>query len=223
MTAIGGIPSSPPPVVDGHAGHSAAPGAAPGTPIFSVPMRSDPATGGTSHNHSTPTPSSTGMALQPGMKSGGRGSAGGLTHPNHIPLAGQAHEQDGHGLHERALGLRAYRQQLIASNIANADTPNYKAVDIEIQEALRRDRSISASANMATTNSRHLQGQASNPFPAAPLKYPVPQQDSVDGNTVELNVERSKFTQNAVMYEFSLDRISGHFKMMMEMLKNLVN
>lgn len=46
------------------------------------------------------------------------------------------------------------------SNIANADTPNYQAVDIDIPEVLRRTRSVSASANMITTNSRHLQGQA---------------------------------------------------------------
>ncbi len=124
-------------------------------------------------------------------------------------------------MHERALALRAYRQQLIASNIANADTPNYKAVDIDIQEALRLDRSTRASANVTVTNSSHLQGQVSNPFPSVPLKYHVPRQDSIDGNTVEIDVERSKFAKNALMYEFSLDRISGHFKMMMELLRNL--
>ena len=105
-------------------------------------------------------------------------------------MAGQGHGQGDHGLHERVMALRAYRQQLIASNIANADTPNYKAVDIEIEEVLRLDGAMSAPANMTTTDSRHLQGQASNPFPTVPLKYHVLQQDSVDGNTVEMDVER---------------------------------
>lgn len=216
MTVVGGIPTNRPPVVDGHAGHSPTPAGTSGAPIFSVPIRSGPATAAHSDGHATITSSSNG-----GRNSAGLGSASGLTHPNHIRLAVQGHAEGEHGLHERALALRAYRQQLIASNIANADTPNYKAVDIDIQEALRLDRSVSVSANTATSNSSHLQGQASNPFQNVPLKYHVPRQDSVDGNTVEIDVERSKFAKNALMYEFSLDRISGHFKMMMELLRNL--
>jgi len=218
MAIVGAIPSNPPPVVDGHAGHSPALIGASGAPVFTVPIRSDPATVSSSHVH----PSSTG-SRDGGMNPAGLGSAAGSTHPNHIPLAGQAQGQGGHGIHERALALRAFRQQLIASNIANADTPNYKAVDIEIQEALRLDRSMSASARMTATDSRHLQARAANGLPTVPLKYHLPRQDSVDGNTVEMDVERSKFAENAVMYEFSLDRVGGHLKMMMEMLKNLVN
>ena len=67
--------------------------------------------------------------------SGAHGATDGSGHPGHIPLTGTGHSGK-HGLQEAALGLRAYRQQLIASNIANADTPGYKAVDIDFQEAL---------------------------------------------------------------------------------------
>lgn len=117
--------------------------------------------------------------------------------------------------------MRAYRQQLIASNIANADTPNYKAVDIDFQEALRTSRSASASVNLTATDPRHVQGHASNPFTAIPLKYHVPEQINADGNTVDINVERAKFAENALMVEFSLDRVSGHFKHLMELLASL--
>ncbi len=101
------------------------------------------------------------------------------------------------GLHERALALRAYRQQLLASNIANADTPGYKAVDIDILEALRTGKD---------TNS-------------VQVKYVTPSQGSVDDNTVEMDIERVKFMENAIMYEYEVDRVRGHYKDMEELLK----
>ena len=106
----------------------------------------------------------------------------------------------GHALHETALSLRAYRLQLLASNIANADTPGYKAVDIDVEEALRNGWSTPSEV---------------------PLKYRVPAQPSVDGNTVELDTERAKFAQTALMYQFSLNHAMGHYKDMMELLRNL--
>ncbi|MBI3524757.1 MAG: flagellar basal body rod protein FlgB [Betaproteobacteria bacterium] len=138
--------------------------------------------------------------------------------------ASPANASGGHGgrdFMEEVLGMRAYRQQLIASNIANADTPNYKAVDIDFQEALRISRSASTAVNLTATDPRHVQGQAGNPLAAIPLKYPVPQQGNADGNTVDIDVERAKFAENALMYEFSLNRVSGHFKHLMELLASL--
>lgn len=150
------------------------------------------------------------------------GSQSGSTHPRHFTI-GESHQGKNHGFQERALGVRAYRQELIASNIANADTPGYKAVDIDFAEALRVARSIANTPpfSLATTASGHIQGKAhSSPSPY-PLKYHVPTQPSADGNTVDMDVERAKFAENAVMWEFSRDRVSGHFKHMMEMLQNL--
>lgn len=129
--------------------------------------------------------------------------------PSHIPLGGP---DRAHSVQEQALSLHAYRLQLIASNIANADTPHYKAVDIDFREALRA---------ASGTNMQQHSRQVSGPPRSVPLKYHVPQQGSVDGNTVELDVERAKFAESALRYEFSLNRVSGHYKMMMELLTNL--
>ncbi|MBU1363127.1 MAG: flagellar basal body rod protein FlgB [Gammaproteobacteria bacterium] len=117
------------------------------------------------------------------------------------------------------LGVRAYRQQLLASNIANADTPGYKAVDIDIEAAAQIVKGASASLPLATTVAGHLSG--SGLTPPFPLKYHVPYQAAADGNTVEMDVERQKFSENSLMYQFSLDRVSGHFKHFIELLQNL--
>jgi len=143
-------------------------------------------------------------------------------HPLHIPI-GSAGHGGGHGFQETSLGLRAYRQELIAANIANADTPGYKSVDIDFQEALRIARSVTKNSvlPLSTTASGHFPADALPPTPLYALAYHTSFQASVDGNTVEMDVERSKFAENALMYQFSMDRVSGHFKMMVEMLQNL--
>lgn len=95
-------------------------------------------------------------------------------------------------------------------------------MDFDFAEALRFARSIANTPPflLATTASGHVQGQAQGGMPPYPLTYHVPTQPSADGNTVEMDAERAKFAENAVMWEFSRDRVSGHFKMTMEMLQN---
>jgi flagellar basal-body rod protein FlgB len=148
--------------------------------------------------------------------------SGGDSHPQHLPIGASNHGGE-HGFQETALGLRAYRQQLIASNIANADTPGYRAVDIDFQEALRIARSVANTSplTLSATAPGHIAGQSQFSAPPYPLKYHVPAQPSADGNTVEMDVERAKFAENSLMYEFSLDRVKGHFMHMLDMLKNL--
>jgi len=128
-----------------------------------------------------------------------------------------------HDFQQLALGLRAYRQQIIASNIANADTPGYKAVDIDFQDALRNAQAATnvPPVSLTTTSAGHLPGQSTGTPPPIPLKYHVPSQGSVDGNTVEMDVERAKFAENTLMLKFSMDRVSGHFKHEIEMLQSL--
>jgi flagellar basal-body rod protein FlgB len=140
----------------------------------------------------------------------------------HIPLKGQQQE-GGDGVHEIALGLRAYRQQLLASNIANADTPGYKAVDIDVQEALRSTQTTTEDGvvKLSTTADGHISTQASPRFANIPLKYSIPQQPSIDGNTVEMDVERGKFSDNTLMYQFSLKLVGDDYKGMLELLKSL--
>lgn len=143
-------------------------------------------------------------------------------HSQHFPLNnGAAH--GGQDFQEMVLGIRAYRQQLIASNIANADTPGYKSVDIDFQEALRIAKSSMATLplSLTVTTTGHIGAQAQSAESLYPIKYHVPNQASADGNTVEMDVERAKFAENSMMWEFSRDRVSGHFKHMMEMLQNL--
>lgn len=117
-----------------------------------------------------------------------------------LPMSGPTQPDTGERLHESALGLRAYRQQMLASNIANADTPGYKAADIDIKEALRSG--VSASSKLD-------------------VMYQLPGQGSVDGNTVEMDVERAKFAENALMYEYEVDRVKGFYKNMDDLLKGM--
>lgn len=140
--------------------------------------------------------------------------------PSLVPLQGQQKGND--DVHEKALKMRIYRQQLIASNIANADTPGYKAVDIDVQKALLANEPHKPVAlDLATTAPGHISGEA-NAFPAGvPLQYHVPRQPGIDGNTVEMDVERTKFMENALMLQFALDRVGGHFKEALSLLKIL--
>ena len=117
--------------------------------------------------------------------------------------------------HQTALSLRAKRQELLASNIANADTPNYKARDIDFTNALQGalTRSGPASAGLAKTASAHFGATgAATAIGGAPLMYRTGQQGSVDGNTVEMDVERNQFTDNALRYEAGLTLINAQIK-----------
>lgn len=116
---------------------------------------------------------------------------------------------------QQALGLRAYRQQVLAGNIANADTPNYKARDFDFATALKEAASGRSGGNLplATTSPRHLTGG----IEAGPtrLMYRTPAQASLDGNTVEMDAERAQFSDNAVQYEAGLTFITNQIKMLM--------
>jgi flagellar basal-body rod protein FlgB len=113
--------------------------------------------------------------------------------------------------HHRALGLRAQRQQVIASNIANADTPNYKARDLDFRAALEAALRPGATAGaLARTAPGHLGGGAG--AGDAALLYRQTVQASVDGNSVDLDVERAQFADNALRYEANLMFISGQIR-----------
>jgi len=107
--------------------------------------------------------------------------------------------------HQTALTLRAERQDLLASNIANADTPQFKARDIDFAAAMNgaMGKGI-ARPQMATTAAAHQQGQSAVGPGGSPLLYRTVQQDSIDGNTVDMDAERSQFTDNAIRYEASV-------------------
>jgi len=117
---------------------------------------------------------------------------------------------------ETALSLRSQRQELLASNIANADTPNYKARDIDFAAALQGAMAGGKNGGaMNTTNNKHLaQGAASGDTLAngTPVLYRDVVQGSVDGNTVDMDVERNQFTDNALRYEAGVMMINSQLK-----------
>ena len=102
------------------------------------------------------------------------------------------------GIHADALRLRAQRLDLIASNIANAATPGYKARDLDFRAALD-------GAKAGLTNNA--------------IKFRVPVQTSLDGNTVELATEQTEFAENAVNYRASLSFLSGRIQTLMSAIK----
>jgi flagellar basal-body rod protein FlgB len=113
-----------------------------------------------------------------------------------------------------AMSLRAERQQVLANNIANADTPNFRARDFdfsaELSSALHSGRLNEHGMTLATTSDRHLHA-GSDGFSASTreLQYRVPDQPSLDGNTVDMDRERAQFTDNAVKYQASLTLLSS--------------
>lgn len=114
---------------------------------------------------------------------------------------------------QTALNLRAARQELLASNIANADTPNYKARDIDFASALQGALSgTTGSLPLNTTSAQHLGGATGDSVMGAPLRYRTVLQPSADGNTVDMDVERAQFADNALRYEASVRFVSEKIK-----------
>jgi flagellar basal-body rod protein FlgB len=112
-----------------------------------------------------------------------------------------------------AANLRAYRQELLASNIANADTPNYKARDIDFKSALEGAMAGRPAFAMSRTSPRHLSGEGDGTRAPAgvEVKYRTEYQSAVDGNTVNMDVERSAFGENAVQLEAALTFLRSRF------------
>ena len=122
---------------------------------------------------------------------------------------------------ETALSLRSQRQELLASNIANADTPNYKARDIDFASALQGvlARTTPPAGVLATTAPGHLPapGQGVGDFlpNGTPVLYRTPAQGSADNNTVDMDVERNQFADNALRYEAVVTMINSQIRGMM--------
>ena len=119
-----------------------------------------------------------------------------------------------------ALRLRSERQQVLAANIANADTPNYKAVDFDFAQALSAAVGSNAGAasakggpGLASTAPGHLGTVGMRNLPT--LQYRTPSQSAVDGNSVEMDAERAQFADNAVRYEASLRFLNGQIRTLM--------
>ena len=113
------------------------------------------------------------------------------------------------GIQPRALTVAARRLELLAANMANADTPGFKARDIDFRTALQNalDTANANASTLTTTSPGHLQPEAQTP--AGPPQYRIPNHPSLDGNTVDTQLEQAAFAEVAVRYQASLDFIDG--------------
>ena len=123
------------------------------------------------------------------------------------------------GIHDKAINMRSQRAELLASNIANSDTPGYKARDIDFKSALANVQATNSnmSNRLQVTNSNHI--QTTSMSGATEIQYRTPNQPSLDGNTVDTQLEKAAFAENAMRYEASLTFLSGKFKGLMTALK----
>ena len=122
------------------------------------------------------------------------------------------------GVHAAALQLRSQRTEVLAANLANADTPGYRARDIDFKNALAAASGQSNTAggvHLSTTRAGHIGNAAPDGTPAPELKYRVPLAPALDGNTVDGQLEQAAFAENTVRYQATLSFISSKFRVLM--------
>lgn len=117
------------------------------------------------------------------------------------------------GIHESALYLRSRRAEVLSNNLANADTPNFKARDVDFNALLEQAGAAQNGQNAQApqrTNGRHLSLAATEPN--GDLLYRTPSQPSLDGNTVEEHAEMARFAKNGQDFEASLYFLNSKFR-----------
>jgi flagellar basal-body rod protein FlgB len=119
------------------------------------------------------------------------------------------------GVHPQALTLREKRSEVLASNLANADTPGYKARDLDFHAVLKK--SIPAANSIEQTQDGHFPPNAR--LLGATMMFRNPQQAALDGNTVESHIEQAKYAENSVQYQASLQFINGKFSGLMSAIR----
>ena len=120
------------------------------------------------------------------------------------------------GIHAPALQFRSERSRVLASNLSNADTPNFKARDMDFKDVLARHQSAGG-VGMTRTHRQHITVGETNG--SARLQYRNPYQPTLDGNTVESEVEQANFTRNAVQYQASLMFLTGKIRGLREAIQ----
>lgn len=122
--------------------------------------------------------------------------------------------QDHIKVHSEALGLRAKRNEILASNIANAATPNFKAKDLDFKEVFDAKMGF---GKVNTSNSRHLEVLSVENQDGIGFRQNVT--PSMDGNTVELHVEQMQFSENVIRYQTSLEFLNRKISGLMAAIK----
>lgn len=132
------------------------------------------------------------------------------------------------GIHQYTMGVRNKRAEVLAGNLANAETPGYKARDLDFSQALSQEtgrsmiqKTSDVAVPMIKTDSRHLDINALDDDPELTLKYRNPYQaDTGNGNTVETNTERMNYMQNSLEYQASLTFLNSRITKLMSALKS---
>lgn len=119
------------------------------------------------------------------------------------------------GVHQQALLLGAKRTEVIANNLANADTPGFKARDIDFKAALAQAGDVGASMPIAQTSGMHLSTQGIEGDTTGAMRYRTPLAPSLDGNTVDPQMEQAAFAENAVRYQATLSFLNARFRGLM--------
>ena len=119
------------------------------------------------------------------------------------------------GVHATAMQLRSQRMEVLAANLANADTPNYRARDLDFKSALAAASSAGSQVPLTTTSSAHLPTANVNGTAHAELKYRIPLAPAIDGNTVDPQLEQAAFAENTVRYQATLTFVSSKLRGLM--------
>ncbi len=124
------------------------------------------------------------------------------------------------GINAQSVLVRSKRAEVLASNIINADTPNYKAKDLDFDAILKSNNSIVSIKPVAISSSHrnHISVGSTDSF-SLQTKYRIPEHASLDGNTVDSHVEKGKFAENAVRYQISLSMLNNKIQGLISTLK----
>lgn len=125
------------------------------------------------------------------------------------------------GIHEKALGFRAQRAEVLANNIANADTPHYKARDLEFSSVLAAQAAKGQQGGFGgvnLTNEKHIAAEGME-IADPSLRFRTPHHASLDQNTVDVQIEQASYAQNAVDFQASFTLLNGKFKGLMSALR----
>lgn len=127
------------------------------------------------------------------------------------------------GINQQALTLHSRRSEILAGNLANADTPGFKARDIDFKAALQAVKAGAGDSSLKTTNAHHIStdgtmaGRVDDVL--GEMKFRTPSQPSLDGNTVDPLLEKAAFMENALLYQTNLQFLSGKIKTLKSALK----
>jgi flagellar basal-body rod protein FlgB len=122
------------------------------------------------------------------------------------------------GVHPEAISVRSKRSEILANNIANADTPNFKARDLDFKGLIKGEYEKRDRMSLDRTHQNHIPAEAITT--ESSLKYRIPTQPSIDGNTVETDIEQAQYARNALEFQSSFTFLNSKFKGLSKALRS---